>query len=630
MSATEGGYVYDPVSASENVIAPDGPVGVIRLLHFDGTSDGSIMVKLQAYKLAEDPIYEALSYEWGQHYERETILVDGKPLDIPHSLFLFLKSLRSAQKDEKTLYFADAICIDQQNLQERAQQVQLMGQVYTMAQRVHIWLGSDFGGVSRLFKFGNLLRGNETDARVRDRFEEVFSEHNEAAFQEAVQALTSCSYWKRLWVIQEILLAKRLLVHCGKYTIAWNALYECCQRVLLGEVWKTQSDPSSSFGGAADAIAEAIPDDFDHSRYVSLYLQTTTGGSGDLSTRPRPHKITTRSRRLYTLKEAIMLHSFALCTDRHDCIYGLLGLVLRGNDRGYFLADYGESLASLFQRVMHHCHPELRNGSIEFCRHLWQALGLSFVSDEDSLKPNLDATENTPFVFPWSLRYSIVVRFAGRLKGQAEVVASAARDGDRGREQELAPIQTWKVNDSGAGRFIFSDLPRPGLDIHWSTLAIAQEGDLVYSIDDSCCGVIFRKVPVQNALPAKRKRSPTLPPIFVGRTIAHTSCENDGLVHNDIQGFLRKDYQFASKLVGERPLLEVRGAPWESQVSLPELWALTCDVESVKIVSSSSTLDNSKTVRPFQPEPPAQKRDRVPTKKRRFDFQWTSEAGNSQ
>jgi len=166
-----------------------------------------------------------------------------------------LKALKVSRDAPNTLFFADAICIDQQNLQERASQVQLMGQVYTSAQRVHIWLGPERAGIGLLFKFCNILKGSETDTKLRGRFEQIFGEHNEAAFQEAVQAFTTCSYWHRLWIIQEILLAKDLLVHCGKYSVDWNALYEGCQRVLLGEVWKSQSDPSSSFGGAPDAIA---------------------------------------------------------------------------------------------------------------------------------------------------------------------------------------------------------------------------------------------------------------------------------------------------------------------------------------------------------------------------------------
>jgi hypothetical protein len=304
--------------------------------------------------------------------------------------------------------------------------------------------------------------------------------------------------------------------------------------------------------------------------------------------------------------------------------------VLRGNDRGYFSADYGESVASLFQRVMYQCHPELRIGAIGFCRHLRQALGLLFTSGEDSLKQKLDASGNGALLFPQSLSYSIVVRFAGRLKNQADVVSTAVLDDENGRDQELAPIQTWTVDDSGVGRSIFGDHPKPDLGIRWSTLAIAQEGDLVYSVDNSCCGVIFRKTANQNFLAGKRKRNAASPPVFVGRTISHMAHENDGPVHTGIRKFLQKKYHFASKLVEERPLLELRGAPWESQVTLPELWTFTCDIEGIHVMNPSSMIDNSKTVRPIQPEQPVQQWARGPSKKRRFDFQWTSEAGNSQ
>ena len=617
-SITEDGYKYEPLPSSKIPASPGAPGNSIRLLSFQVTATGStqnngLEVTLSAHKLSEDLRFDALSYEWGQKGETETILVDGKPLSIPRSLLLFLKALKASPVTNTTPIFADAICIDQQNLEERASQVQLMGQVYTSARRVHIWLGPERAGIGLLFKFCNVLKGSETDGKVRGRFEEVFGEHNEAAFQEAVQAFTTCSYWRRLWVIQEILLAKDLRVHCGKYEVNWNALYEGCQRVLLGEVWKSQSDPSSSFGGAPEAIAEATPEDFDHSRYVSLYLQSMNGGPSDVTGRSRSSQRATRSKRLYTLKDAISLHGLAECTDRHDRIYGLLGLVLRGNDSGYFSADYGEHLATLFQRVMYQCRSDLRTGAIAFCRHLRHVLDLPFASYRDVMKPVSATGPNAGFVIPPSLQYSIVVRYAGRLGKEVELSPDETSENERSCKKDLE-FSTWEARDDG---------------ILWSTSGIAQSGDLVYSIDDSCYGALFRKVPNLPESKSKRKRSNALPPMFVGRVLAHKLCRYGDSGHNAVKSLLRAEHHFASKLVTERPLLERPGAPWESQVPLSELWELTCDLEGIQIVHQSITLSQEKTTRSSSSNR-WQKWASIPEKKRRFDFQWTSEAANSQ
>jgi hypothetical protein len=616
---TAKGYEYEPLPSSKVPTSPGAPGNSIRLLSFKGTATGStqdfdLEVSLSAHQLSEDLRFDALSYEWGQKGETETIQVDGKPLSIPRSLFLFLKALKASTTSNATPIFADAICIDQQNLEERASQVQLMGQVYTSARRVHIWLGPERAGIGLLFKFCNVLKGSETDVKVRGRFQEVFGEHNEAAFQEAVQAFTTCSYWRRLWVIQEILLAKDLRVHCGKYEVNWNALYEGCQRVLLGEVWKSQSDPSSSFGGAPEAIAEATPEDFDHSRYVSLYLQSMNGGPSEVAGRSRSSLRATRSKRLYTLKDAISLHGLAECTDRHDRIYGLLGLVLRGNDSGYFSADYGEHLATLFQRVMYQCRSDLRTGAIPFCRHLRHVLDLPFASYRDIMKAVSAIGGNAGFMLPPSLQYSIVVRYAGRLGKKVELLPDKTVDDDQSCERDPEP-STWEVRDDDG--------------ILWSTSGIAQSGDLVYSIDDSCYGAIFRKVLNLPESKNKRKRSSALPPVFIGRAIAHKLCRRGDSGHSAVKSLLRSEHHFASKLVTERPLLERPGAPWESQVPLSELWELTCDFEGVEIVHQSMTLSQDKTTRSGSPTR-RRKWAGASEKQRRFDFQWTSEAANSQ
>jgi len=46
--------------------------------------------------------------------------------------------------------WADAICIDQQNIEERGTQVQLMGMIYWKADRVLVWLGQNIAENDRL------------------------------------------------------------------------------------------------------------------------------------------------------------------------------------------------------------------------------------------------------------------------------------------------------------------------------------------------------------------------------------------------------------------------------------------------------------------------------------------------
>lgn len=42
--------------------------------------------------------------------------------------------------------------------------------------------------------------------------------------REALKALFQRPYWKRVWILQEIMLARSLTIHCGQHTTSWNNL----------------------------------------------------------------------------------------------------------------------------------------------------------------------------------------------------------------------------------------------------------------------------------------------------------------------------------------------------------------------------------------------------------------------
>jgi hypothetical protein len=89
----------------------------------------------------DQPIYEALSYAWGEpvfsHEIREV------PSDTILRLTVNLHDALQALRDEDTIrtLWADAIAINQLDLKEKGHQVALMGPIYRDAQRVVVWLG---------------------------------------------------------------------------------------------------------------------------------------------------------------------------------------------------------------------------------------------------------------------------------------------------------------------------------------------------------------------------------------------------------------------------------------------------------------------------------------------------------
>ena len=88
--------------------------------------------------------YVALSYCWGDAGTTREIIVNGYSIRVTVNLEAALRQLRDSNCIKQGLkLWVDAICIDQNNLEERGQQVGRMRDIYASAWHVVIWLGAD-------------------------------------------------------------------------------------------------------------------------------------------------------------------------------------------------------------------------------------------------------------------------------------------------------------------------------------------------------------------------------------------------------------------------------------------------------------------------------------------------------
>lgn len=83
--------------------------------------------------------YAALSYVCGDPADRLPIFVDGHQLMVYRNLSNALSGLQSEEKE--LVIWADAICINQWDMQEKAQQISFMGEIYRKCSKVYCWLG---------------------------------------------------------------------------------------------------------------------------------------------------------------------------------------------------------------------------------------------------------------------------------------------------------------------------------------------------------------------------------------------------------------------------------------------------------------------------------------------------------
>jgi hypothetical protein len=120
----------------------DSENGEIRLLELaSGKFDDTIVMRLiPCNVMADDPDpYEALSYCWGTEMTPRMALLDGVLISITANLDCALRHLRLTIV-RRTMW-VDAISMNQEDTQERNHQVQIMGRIYSAAQRVIVWLG---------------------------------------------------------------------------------------------------------------------------------------------------------------------------------------------------------------------------------------------------------------------------------------------------------------------------------------------------------------------------------------------------------------------------------------------------------------------------------------------------------
>ena len=108
------------------------------------------------------PVYEALSYVWGDPSAPVTIKLNGHETPITQNLHSALIALRS--RTTKRILWVDALCINQADLAERASQVRIMRFIYESAHQVVIYLGAGIEDSARAFKFVQEFHEHATKA----------------------------------------------------------------------------------------------------------------------------------------------------------------------------------------------------------------------------------------------------------------------------------------------------------------------------------------------------------------------------------------------------------------------------------------------------------------------------------
>ena len=292
---------------------------VFRLVELQpSTEEEDIQCSPKVFSLDEEyPEYVALSYAWGLKQSTKHIVLEGKKCPVGDNLWWFLHHMQ--QQRRYTRYWIDAICIDQGNVLEQNHQVRLMQDIYGNAQSVSIWLGKAGDGSDIAISYLSRRQGGQDKRFNFDKFWTLKQ-------AEGVLALCERNYWKRIWIVQEVMLARQATIYCGSKNICWSSfesLVEDLQRISSRGREKHTPCVSSILASPAIVIGMA-----------------KSAWNGELQP-------LTRLLQVYRDHEA---------TNLRDKVYALLGLA---HDRSSIPIDYRISTRDLLiQVLLHACDSE--------------------------------------------------------------------------------------------------------------------------------------------------------------------------------------------------------------------------------------------------------------------------------
>lgn len=231
-----------------------------------------LVLQIHVADLNDPPLYDALSYTWGnplsasetksdweqaerRYSSKVPILCSGKLLYIGYSLYEALIGLRRTMRDHHDLavtsedltsprlgprplvrnrIWIDAVCINQSHLEERSTQVKMMHLIYKKADAVLIWLGPQDEVTRQAVRaMLNLSINPELTARALNLSEEdrstVFRAAGSLPIHDfgwyCIASLLRRRWFRRAWIIQEVAWARIAIVVCDhRLWLDWHVL----------------------------------------------------------------------------------------------------------------------------------------------------------------------------------------------------------------------------------------------------------------------------------------------------------------------------------------------------------------------------------------------------------------------
>ncbi|TLD35134.1 putative heterokaryon incompatibility [Venturia nashicola] len=231
--------------------------------------------------------FEALSYTWGPPEPVESIIIHSETnnqtasqtfeptLAVGPGLAGALRGLRSPT--EARSIWIDAISINQDDITERSKEVPRMGDIYSTATKVVIWLGAEDSNstkaVQLLDQLGSRLEQSEMAGRTT-RYKDSTRLPWTTSDWEAIQELLTRPWFTRIWILQEVQLAREAVVFCGSAQISWKSMKDA-----IHAVYRNSHVPIAGFRQAIDEADNTVDDFLSYDVEETLVRASSRGAT---------------------------------------------------------------------------------------------------------------------------------------------------------------------------------------------------------------------------------------------------------------------------------------------------------------------------------------------------------------
>jgi hypothetical protein len=327
-SASSYLYHYNPLRESTS----------IRIFQLEPGEEGvPLRCTIEHVDVNSGVKFSAVSYVVGSEKTSDRILVGADQyISLTASLHEVLQNLRGIENIEQKTFWADQICIDKHNTDERNQQVALMGTVYRKAAQVITYIGpetlNDRKGISLIQTINNLwekiqhLHPDLDSTVVKSIVERHLPEENDSSW-DGFGSIIFRAWSTRVWMIQENVVNENTIMVCGK--IAFPLIIP----------------PTELHDIFADHLPERLK--------FALHNLRATADSGTLRILPLPSfgrliflRAWMKENRFSSMKllDLLRIGCNFECRDPRDKVYALLGLASKELE---IEPDYNKSAASV-------------------------------------------------------------------------------------------------------------------------------------------------------------------------------------------------------------------------------------------------------------------------------------------